>query len=98
MQGMFEGMLTIEELDIHRFNTSKVTNMSSMFEGCKKLKKIIVSSNFDTSNVTNSTNMFYDCLSIVGKSGTTYDSNHIDVGYAHVDGWNGPGYFTPDVF
>ena len=98
MQGMFEGMLTIEELDIHSFNTSKVTNMSSMFEGCKKLKKIIVSSNFDTSNVTNSTNMFYDCLSIVGKDGTTYDSNHIDVGYAHVDGWNGPGYFTPDVY
>ena len=31
----------------------------------------------------------------MGMLGTTYDANHVDAGYAHVDhGQNDPGYFT----
>ena len=39
--------------------------------------------------------MFYNCTSLVGGQGTTYDANHIDKTYAHIDGGpSNPGYFT----
>ena len=39
--------------------------------------------------------MFYRCNSLVGGQGTTYDPNHIDKAYAHIDGGpDNPGYFT----
>ena len=39
--------------------------------------------------------MFKDCTSLVGGKGTTYDVNHVDVDYAHIDGGtSNPGYFT----
>ena len=40
------------------FNTSNVTNMSSMFTGCKALTSIPT---FNTSNVTNMNSMFHSC-------------------------------------
>ena len=48
--------------------------------------------------MTNSSGMFSDCLSIVGGKGTTYDANHVDKAYAHVDGGpSDPGYFSSHV-
>ena len=41
-------------------NTSKVTNMTSMFDGCRSLTSLDLSS-FDTSNVTDMRYMFYGC-------------------------------------
>ena len=39
--------------------------------------------------------MFYDCTRLVGGQGTTYDANHIDAAYAHIDGGaSNPGYFS----
>ena len=39
--------------------------------------------------------MFQNCYSLVGGAGTTYDANHIDVTYAHIDGGpSNPGYLT----
>ena len=39
--------------------------------------------------------MFGECTSLVGGQGTTYDANHIDKTYAHIDGGpSNPGYFT----
>ena len=38
--------------------------------------------------------MFFDCNSLVGESGTTYDSSHTDAEYARVDMASSPGYFT----
>lgn len=39
--------------------------------------------------------MFYMCPNLVGGKGTTYDSNHVDASYAHIDGgMANPGYFT----
>ena len=62
---------------------------------CNNLVSIYVSNKWDTSNVTSSTNMFYNCTNLVGGSGTTYDSSHIDKAYAHNDeGITNPGYLT----
>lgn len=45
-------------LDLSKWNTSKVTNMQGMFSGCKG--SINFGTNFDTSNVTDMSHMFED--------------------------------------
>ncbi|UKI57518.1 MAG: hypothetical protein L6V81_09435 [Clostridium sp.] len=69
--------------------------MRDMFSDSKNLKTIYTSDKFNTNNVTSSYNMFGDSTKLVGGNGTTYDAEHIDVKYAHIDGGtNNPGYFT----
>jgi hypothetical protein len=39
--------------------------------------------------------MFNYSTRLVGGQGTTYDANHVDAAYAHIDGGtSNPGYFT----
>jgi surface protein len=95
MFSMFLGCEKLKSLDLSSFNTSKVTNMSWMFYSCKNLKTIIVDKNWSTTAVTESTNMFAICSSLVGGAGTTYDDDHVDAAYAHIDGGpSNPGYLT----
>ena len=47
-------------LEIIECDTSKVTNMSSMFRACQNLNLLDLSS-FNTSKVTNMSSMFRDC-------------------------------------
>ena len=95
MASMFLGCEDLTSLDLSSFNTSKVTKMEWMFYGCENLKTIKVSNAWSTSSVTSSGAMFSNCRSIVGGAGTTYDSNHLDASYAHIDGGpSNPGYFT----
>ena len=95
MQSMFLKCSGLTELDLTNFNTSKVTNMNAMFSECTNLATIYASNQWSTSNVTNSAYMFDECTNLVGGQGTTYDANHIDKAYAHIDGGpNNPGYFT----
>jgi len=85
----------LTSLDVSHFNTSKVTNMRYMFNGCTNLRTIYVGSGWSTAAVTYSDDMFLNCSSLVGGQGTTYDANHIDKAYAHIDGGtSNPGYFT----
>lgn len=51
----------INNLDL--LDTSKVTDMSSMFAGCNSLTQLDVS-DFDTSNVINMNSMFHSCSSL----------------------------------
>ena len=61
----FKGLTNLQGIDnISNLNTSKVTNMSYMFDGCKNLTNLDFSS-FDTSNVSNMQNMFSGCESLV---------------------------------
>mgnify|MGYP005802983623 CR=1 FL=1 len=53
----FMDCANIEDLNLSRLNTSKVTDMQSMFSGCIKLTSLNLT-NFDTSNVTNMEGMF----------------------------------------
>ena len=69
--------------------------MTGMFFACRILQTIYVGSGWTTAAVTNSTYMFTDCTSLVGGQGTTYDANHTNAAYAHIDGGpSNPGYFT----
>ena len=94
MGEMFNGDESFTSLDISSFNTSNVTIMWLMFGSCTNLKTIYVGDGWSTANVTESANMFEGCTSLVGESGTTYDSSHTDAEYARVDMGSSPGYFT----
>ena len=94
MTSMFN-YCSLTSLDLSSFNTSKVASMIGMFYYCSNLQTIYVGNGWSTAAVTNSTNMFTNCTSLVGGQGTTYDANHIDKAYAHIDGGtSNPGYFT----
>ena len=56
------------------FNTSNVTSMDDMFNGCNKLTSIDLSS-FDTSNVTTMENMFMDCESLTSLDLSSFNNN-----------------------
>ena len=72
---LFDGWQILQEIDgLDKFDTSNVTDMSGMFDGCSALITIDVS-NFDTSNVTSMSTMFNDC-----KSLTTIDVSNFDTG------------------
>ncbi|MBR3451480.1 MAG: BspA family leucine-rich repeat surface protein, partial [Muribaculaceae bacterium] len=95
MSLMFYNCTKLTSLDVSHFNTSKVIYMTQMFAGCSNLQTITVGSDWSTAAVTSSTNMFNNCTSLVGGQGTTYDANHVDKTYAHIDGGpSNPGYFT----
>ncbi len=95
MRNMFEYCHKLTSLDLSSFNTSNVTDMSTMFRQSEVLTTIYVGDGWSTDAVTTSTNMFTGCTSLVGGMGTTYDANHVDKTYAHIDGGsNNPGYFT----
>ena len=95
MSSMFSTCTSLRSLDLSSFNTSKVTTMNWMFGSSYALQTIYVGDGWSTAAVSYSNNMFYYCTNLVGGKGTTYDSDHIDKAYAHIDGGpSNPGYFT----
>ena len=95
MYGMFYGCSGLTTLDLGSFNTANVISMLQVFEDCSGLSTIYVSDQWSTVAVTNGVDMFKNCTNLVGGAGTTYDPDHTDYTYAHIDGGvNNPGYFT----
>ena len=95
MQEMFCKCSSLDSLDLSHFFTPKLDNVTAMFENCRNLKTIYVSSGWSTAAVTSSIDVFLNCTSLVGGAGTTYNANHTDFSYAHIDGGNAnPGYLT----
>lgn len=93
MSEMFYGCKSLTILDLSNFKTSLVTSMDGMFRECSELLEIHVGDDWNTDAVTYSVWMFYGCNNIYGGAETTYDENHIDASYAHVDGGSdNPGY------
>ena len=72
----------IRKLDVSKWDTGKVTNMSHMFALCSKLSHIYASSKWNTSNVTSSAYMFYNCTSL-----PNFDSSKIDKTNAFIGGY-----------
>ena len=97
MGSMFNNCSGLTSLDISSFKTEKVKDMIQMFYQCYNLTTIYAGNSWSTVSVTADYgyHMFTDCTALVGGRGTTYDANHIDYTYAHIDGGsNNPGYFT----
>ncbi len=69
---MFSGKSNLLSIDFgDGFNTSNVTNMFFMFNGCRSLTRLDLSS-FNTSSVTNMSHMFQDCRGL-----TSLDVSHL---------------------
>ena len=91
----FMNCSSLTELDLTNFNTSAVTRTTTMFSGCSNLKTVFVGEGWDMTKATTHPGMFNGCESIVGCKGTTFDANHVDKAYAHIDGGtSNPGYFS----
>ena len=66
----------ILELDLSKFDTSKVTNMSHMFNGMRNLTTLNLS-NFNTSNVTNMGGMFFNMTNLTAFNFSNFDTSKV---------------------
>ena len=64
------------EVSFKGSNTSKVTNMESMFNKCSGLTSLDLS-NFDTSNVTHMGGMFYGCSGLTYLDLSDWDTSNV---------------------
>ena len=66
----------ILELDLSKFDTSRVTNMSHMFNGMRNLTTLNLS-NFNTSNVTNMGGMFFNMTNLTTLNLSNFDTSKV---------------------
>ena len=66
----------ILELDLSNFDTSKVENMSHMFNGMRNLTTLNLS-NFNTSNVTNMGGMFFNMTNLTTLNLSNFDTSKV---------------------
>ena len=66
----------ILELDLSNFDTSKVANMSHMFNGMRNLTTLNLS-NFNTSNVTNMGGMFFNMTNLTAFNFSNFDTSNV---------------------
>ncbi|EHB5348762.1 BspA family leucine-rich repeat surface protein [Listeria monocytogenes] len=75
---MFFMAKNLSELDLSGLNTSFVTTMERMFEGCEKLKILNLSNfDFDTSSVINMDYMFADCTNLEELDVSKFDTSSV---------------------
>ena len=72
---MFSECSSLQELDLSKFNTSKVTNMSGLFWGCLSLKELNIPDFNNNKYTTNIKGMFYGCLDELKDKITLLKSN-----------------------
>ena len=84
--------------DISQWDVSNVKDMQYMFYGCVDLTTIYVGPKWTLRSVTTGS-MFELCRKLRGSAGTTYDSNHVNGSYAHIDGGpSNPGYLSERIY
>lgn len=66
----------LTEISFDNVDTSNVTMMSGMFEGCSSLTSLDLSG-FDTSNVTDMNSMFHDCSGLVSLNLSNFDTSNV---------------------
>ena len=70
---MFSGCSKLTSLDVTKFNTAKVTNMSYMFRDCSELTSLDVTK-FNTAKVTNMGYMFSGCSKLTSLDVTNFNT------------------------
>ena len=73
---MFSDMYGLISLNLSNFDTSKVTNMDSMFRGMSNLTTLDLS-NFDTSNVTSMYAMFSNMFNLTTLDLSNFDTSKV---------------------
>ena len=85
MDKMFNNCSGLTSLDISKFNTSNVINMSGMFNSCSGLTSLDLS-NFDTSNVMNMQSMFKSCSGLTSLDLSNFDTSNV-MNMQYMFGW-----------
>ena len=75
MSFMFRNCKSIQSIDVSNFDTSQVTDMSLMFNGCSSLKSLELK--FDTKNVENMSSMFRGCTNINSIILTNFETSNV---------------------
>ena len=65
------------QIDLSEFNSSKITQMHSMFSGCGSLTSINFG-NFDTSKVNEMKYLFRNCESLISLNLSSFDSSQVN--------------------
>ena len=73
---MFEKIINIIEIDLSKFDTSKVISMEGMFKNCDNLQNINFE-NFNTSLVNNMASMFENCISLESLDLSSFDTSKV---------------------
>ena len=73
---LFSALSKVKEIKFENFDTSQVTDMSSMFVYCRSLISLDVSK-FDTSQVTNMSSMFFGCSSLISLDVSKFDTSQV---------------------
>ena len=76
MSNMFSCCESLTELDVSKFDTSKVTDMSRMFSRCGSLTELDVSG-FDTSKATYTSGMFVECWGLTELAVSDFDTSQV---------------------
>lgn len=76
MEGMFEYLGSIENLDLSSFNTSSLESMRYIFSGGTNLKNIDIST-WDTSRVTNMQGVYSYCPSLEVIDVSNFDTSRV---------------------
>ncbi len=82
MNNMFIYCYALTEIDLSTFRTSPgvkgaVTDMSGMFDNCRRLTSVVFPKEFDTSNVTDMAVMFYKCGSLEEVNLSGFDTSKV---------------------
>ncbi len=77
LEDAFYGMTGLKSIEgLRNLDTSTVSNMSSMFRGCRSLTSLDVSG-FDTSNVWDMSSMFRGCRSLTSLDVSGLDTSNV---------------------
>ena len=68
---------TLITIDFTGFNTSNVTDMSGMFDGCSALESIIFGNGFNTSKVESMFQMFSGCALLISFDLSQFDTSSV---------------------
>ena len=73
---IFGNFTSLEKVEFNNINTSRLTNLTSMFEGDILLEELDLT-NFDTSNVYSMTSMFKDCTNLKNVNISSFNTSSI---------------------
>ena len=74
---MFFELKNILNIKFDNFDTSQVTDMTSMFENCQVLTEIVGLDKWDTSQVTNMYALFYNCSELTSLNVSSWDTSQV---------------------
>ena len=79
-ENMFNNLTSIKEIDLSKFDSSKITTMYRMFNGCTNLEKIIFG-NINTSSVNNMKELFQNCKKLTSIDVSKFDTSQVTTMY-----------------